>query len=341
MTLPKSQTKSDSYTNLFDTSQTSDQQSPQQRTTMSVGATFNSNQNNHYQPQVSPRSGQRKNFYERQSPQRGRRGDRGAPMATPEESFITQMSSEPPPRHLLNSPGSGRTNDSRSYMQNSHSHMNDSGYRSVEAKAPVRGRGREGNTYAMSSSQSYPQQLRTSQPEPQQAPQAPRSQSQYRPYMSNSSERLEDPPTERIRGRRERGATDQRQGNIRQHSHDRYNSSENRTKRSYEALPSRSYSATPPSTSKSMTLPSHSADVFDDLGDRPNGRRPMSFVKALEMSEYVEQKQPRTTPPQHKSNTLSSASHLPPQGRPPAGQGRRGREERKKPPHDSNFEVSV
>ncbi|XP_069135252.1 palmitoyltransferase ZDHHC5-A-like isoform X2 [Argopecten irradians] len=335
----------------------------------SVGATLHANHTNHMAAQRgSPKP---RNYYDRTSPQRGRRGMSKAPMATPEESLIatSPMDKAIPPRHALNSPGSERA----PYTSNSRPNHN-KGQRNEGPRYPAYETQpkRPGDSqYQLSSSQSYPAQLKAGNSA---APKSSASVPQYPPtgysarsYKNNGYTSAEqDTPRgrERVPHSRSDNISTGRQYTSGVHPAN----SDMRAKRSYEALPSdqnRSYSSQQPSVPKSRTLPTQGAEpYFPDDDYRANSRRPMSFVKALEMSEIVEQKekqqkQIQKTPPQ---SSFSNSSHTaggssdrttrpgrsaPIQGRSaPSSQvhprGRdRSRDDKKRSLYDSSFEVSV
>ncbi|XP_060074136.1 palmitoyltransferase ZDHHC8-like [Ylistrum balloti] len=362
------QIRSDSYTNLFDTSQQSVSTLQSQPT--SVGATLHANHTNHNAQRGSPKP---RNYYDRTSPQRGRRGMSKAPMATPEESLIatSPLDKALPPRHALNSPGSERAPYISNGRQNTSKGQRNEGSRFPAYETQQKHPG--DSQYQLSSSQSYPAQLRAgSSAAPKSsvsAPQYPPTGYSARSYKNNGyTSGDQDTPRGRER------VPHSRSDNIstgRPYTASHQTSSDTRAKRSYEALPSdhnRSYSSQQPSVPKSRTLPAQGAEAyFPDDDYRANSRRPMSFVKALEMSEIVEQKEKQQqhiqkTPPQSTafsnsshSNTASGGSErlsrpgrsVPLQGRSvPPGQGHprgrdRSRDEKKKSLYDSSFEVSV
>ncbi|XP_033748662.1 probable palmitoyltransferase ZDHHC8 isoform X2 [Pecten maximus] len=334
----------------------------------SVGATLHANHTNHTAQRGSPKP---RNYYDRTSPQRGRRGMSKAPMATPEESLIatSPMDKAIPPRHALNSPGSERA----PYISNGRQN-NSKGQRSEGSRFPAyeTQQKRPGDSqYQLSSSQSYPAQLRAGSST---APKSSASVPQYPPVgysarsYKNNGYTSGDQDTPRGRERVPHSRSDNISAG-RQYTGSHPTSSDTRAKRSYEALPhdhNRSYSSQQPSVPKSRTMPAQGAEAyFPDDDYRANSRRPMSFVKALEMSEIVEQKekqqqQIQKTPPH--STSFSSSSHtvsgssdrisrpgrsVPIQGRSapqsqvhPRGRDR-SRDEKKRSLYDSSFEVSV
>jgi hypothetical protein len=95
---------------------------------------------------------------------------------------------------------------------------------------------------------------------------------------------------------------------------------------------SRSFDATSP-VGRSQTLPSNQGGFFDE--DPRTAKRPMSFVKALEVSQLVEQNQ------QGLKNSNAQSRKPPSHGAQHHKQKSRHREGKKKTVYDTSFEVSV
>lgn len=294
-TTPPMQKRSDSKSNFFDDSQ-------QMSSTM---GSYQSQTNN----SASPPSSRQAPNYPSRSPQRGRRAererqqiiDRSAPVATPEDSVLT------PPRSLLNSPGMDRVSH---VMRNtsvpnrvvdstvSHDNTKESNPRSHSEPRHKRGDnqpGYSGNTYTPASynpSNPYRPKFNPSH-KPPLSPQRPstRFSQKSNGYTSRSEEMLDTYGQDSYR-------PSDSYNNSKQML---YNSGDYRG-RSHDSLSTNRYTAQSRSAS---TLPPHAQGLYDDeLGGT---RRPLSFVKALEMSEMVGQNSnvPKQNRAMTKSRTLS------------------------------------
>ncbi|XP_048737061.1 palmitoyltransferase ZDHHC5-A-like isoform X2 [Ostrea edulis] len=252
--------RSDSYTNLFDTSQS------QPVSSMS---------SNHHVDKACRGPPVIHQPHIEQSPQRGRRGkqqDGHAPMALPEESLMGSPSKfSPPPRNILNSPGVDRSMNIQSRQETGRSQPQ---YRSRESPGY--------NKSPHYSQQNGHRRERTSSAE------GSLDSVDRRPLMNSSVS-------------------------------SGYNS------RSYDVSP----------VGRSRTLPSNQGGFFDD--DPRTAKRPMSFVKALEVSQLVEQNQQGMK----NSNAQSRKPPLHLQGTQHHKQKSRHREGKKKTVYDTSFEVSV
>ncbi|VDH93705.1 palmitoyltransferase ZDHHC5/8 [Mytilus galloprovincialis] len=300
-TTPPLQKRSDSKTNLFD-----DSQQPSMNSTM---GTYHSQTNNRASP---PRQYHHGNSISK-SPQRGRRAERAAalaaaPVATPEDSVLT------PPRSLLNSPGldrvshamrntsvpsraveSNNTNYDKVREHNSRSQSEPRPKRESDNRFKIDSHqpGHSGNTY-------YPQNSASSIPyrpkfnythKPPQSPSArsaPRFSQKTNGYTSRSEEMLDS-----------YGQDNYRPSDGYNHSKQMYNSGDYRG-RSHDSLPTNRYAA---QSRSATTLPPHTQGLFDD--EMGGSRRPLSFVKALEMSEING----------HNSNNGINKNHAMPRSR--------------------------
>ncbi|XP_062610915.1 palmitoyltransferase ZDHHC8B-like isoform X1 [Saccostrea cucullata] len=254
--------RSDSYTNLFDTSQSKPVSS-------SSSSNYQADRTSRGPPVIHQPCVE-------QSPQRGRRGrlqDGTAPMALPEESLMGSPSKyTPPPRNILNSPGTDRSHSGQSR-----------------------------------------QMTRSSQPQ----------------YSSRESPGYNKPQyySQQNGHRRERAAS--AEGSI--DSVDRRPLMNSSVSSGYN---SRSFDSSP--LGRSQTLPNNQGGFFDE--DPRTAKRPMSFVKALEVSQLVEQSQQGIK----NSNAQSKKSPVNVQGSHHHKQKGRHRESKKKNLYnDTNFEVSV
>lgn len=250
-----------------------------------------------------------------QSPQRGRRAERiaaAAPVATPEDSIIT------PPRSVLNSPGMDRVSaamrntsvPSRAVESNNHSdrarelssrsqseprykhaqngnrHASDSNYQS-----------QSGNTYSNSQnngrSNSYQPKFNPShRPPPSPSRPGPRYPQKTNGYNSRSEEMLDT-----------YGQDDYRPSDYYNNSKPAmYNSGDYRG-RSHDSLPTNKQAA---HSRSATTIPAHHGIFDDDLGGT---RRPLSFVKALEMSEMARKNSNVVTKQNH---ALPKSQSMPP-----------------------------
>ncbi|CAG2230833.1 ZDHHC5_8 [Mytilus edulis] len=282
-TTPPLQKRSDSKTNLFD-----DSQQPSMNSTM---GTYHSQTNNRASP---PRQYHHGNSISK-SPQRGRRAERAAalaaaPVATPEDSVLT------PPRSLLNSPGldrvshamrntsvpsraveSNNTNYDKVREHNSRSQSEPRPKRDSENrfKTDSHQPGHSGNTYypnSQNSASSIPYRPKFNYthkpPQSPSARSAPRFSQKTNGYTSRSEEMLDS-----------YGQDNYRPSDGYNHSKQMYNSGDYRG-RSHDSLPTNRYAA---QSRSATTLPPHTQGLFDD--EMGGSRRPLSFVKALEMSE--------------------------------------------------------
>ncbi|XP_052073861.1 palmitoyltransferase ZDHHC8B-like isoform X1 [Mytilus californianus] len=281
-TTPPLQKRSDSKTNLFD-----DSQQPSMNSTM---GTYHSQTNNRASP---PRQYHHGNSISK-SPQRGRRAERAAalaaaPVATPEDSVLT------PPRSLLNSPGldrvshamrntsvpsravnSNNTNYDKVREQNSRSQSEPRPKRESENryKTDSHQPGHSGNTYypnSQNSASSVPYRPKfnyTHKPPQSPSRSAPRFSQKTNGYTSKSEEMLDS-----------YGQDNYRPSDGYNNSKQMYNSGDYRG-RSHDSLPTNRYAA---QSRSATTLPPHTQGLFDD--EIGGSRRPLSFVKALEMSE--------------------------------------------------------
>lgn len=287
------QKRSDSKSNFFD-------DSLQMNSTM---GSYQSQTNNSASPPSYRSAG---NVMSR-SPQRGRRAerqqviDRSAPVATPEDSVLT------PPRSLLNSPGMDRVShamrntsadssvrpDTAPKELNPRSHSEPRHKRTAELSSYQPGF--SGNTYAQASynpSNPYRPKFNPSH-KPPLSPQRPstRFSQKSNGYTSRSEEMLDTYGQDSYNPSDSYNSSKQKL----------YNSGDYRG-RSHDSLSTNRHASQSRSAS---TLPPHAQGLYDeDLGGT---RRPLSFVKALEMSEMVGQnsnvtKQSRQMP---KSRTLS------------------------------------
>lgn len=250
--------KSDSYTNLFDTSQSKPV----------------SSSSSNYQPSRGPPIVHQPRI--EQSPQRGRRArqqDSKAPMALPEESLTGSPSKyTPPARNILNSPGIDRSNNYQSR-----------------------------------------QETRPSQPQ----------------YSSRDSPGYNKPQYFGQQNGHRRERTPSAEGSV--DSVDRRPLMNTSVSSGYN---SRSFDTSP--LGRSQTLPNNQGGFYEE--DPRTAKRPMSFVKALEMSHLVEQNQQgaRNVAVQGKKPPVpQQGSHH------PHKQKGRHREGKKKVVYDTNFEVSV
>lgn len=303
-TTPPIQKRSDSKTNLFDDSQ--------QTSLNSTIGSYQGQTNNRASP---PRQFQHGNSVS-VSPQRGRRAERAAamaeraaPVATPEDSIIT------PPRSLLNSPGMDRVSaamrntsvPSRAIESNNHNGREQTSRSQSEPRykqAQIDNRqtsdpnytSQSGNTYTTSQNNGHSNNYRpkfnpSHRPPPSPTRSGPRYSQKTNGYSSRSEEMLDSYGQDNYKP----------SDNYNNSKQSMYNSGDYRG-RSHDSLPTNRYAA---QSRSATTLPAHNPGLYDD--DLGGGRRPLSFVKALEMSEMVGQNSNVVTKQNHalpKSQTM-------------------------------------
>ncbi|KAK3084400.1 hypothetical protein FSP39_012914 [Pinctada imbricata] len=319
---------SDSYTNLFDTSQ---------QTQPSIGASFTSSHSSYDRPPIKASPSAHQPMYgHSQSPQRG------APMATPEESLMSSPRRYPPPSHnSINSPGTDRSTISKQRPQrDTDYHQRDPYMGRYSAETPP-----NSDPYKATPPNSDPHKATRSSSYSRQGRQD--SSSSYNksngyPHSSSGGMTLatsEPDVGHRSPGRPQYGNTSASSG---------YNS--DITRRSYDPLPptNNKYSPSPRGVSRTLPNQGHMSYLHDD--DPRSAKRPMSFVKALEMSELVEKQNQQQ---KISNNTYSSDSRTSNNrsGKPPIPHGagaphhrqrsHSNREGKKKTLYDTSFEVSV
>ncbi|KAJ8312667.1 hypothetical protein KUTeg_010040 [Tegillarca granosa] len=213
-------------------------------------------------------------------------------MATPEDSLISNSSASmsPPPRNLLNSPGVDRSNNT--YKQVPHFTYDNSQYPAVSNQR-----------------KQYPSESRPYSSQP--------SASSRQPNYDQSDNKPNGYTT-RVLGRANERNTAKRQE--RPQNENNPISGLDSKKRIPYVSDSKNYSTSSSyQTGKSKTLPVQGQSSppqglqltsYDD-DYQSNTRRPMSFVKALEMSQMVEQKeiQQQNRPSVSSNNTQRPYSH--------------------------------